>query len=212
MFKKDLDLIWELHSEFRFGSPLLDAGGLECPTIADYDISAKKAYKVKLNLGGIDRDVVVPHEVQTDRYVALRRPWSFIDSKYVIENPVITGRMIEDLPAIHPNKFATVIMVSVLEHVSNPYKVSDALFAITKPGGYLIDSTPFLFPHHPSPEDNFRFSPEALKRIHESSGFKWIRGGFHVNYLTTEGVGDTNPERPLAPQAIMASYALCQKP
>ena len=89
--------------------------------------------------------------------------------------------------------------------------VSNALFEILKPGGYLINSTPFLFPYHPSPEDNFRFSPKALQNIHESSGFKWIEGDFHINYSSKLGIGDTNPQNYGAPQSIIASYALCQK-
>jgi len=103
-------------------------------------------------------------------------------------------------------------MVSVFEHVKNPYVVSNALFDIISPGGYLFNSAPFLFPYHPSPEDNFRFSPNALKTIHESSGFEVLQSDFHVNYKTTDGVGDTNPNNYRAPQAIMASFALCRKP
>jgi len=108
--------------------------------------------------------------------------------------------VIENLPDKYPEHFETVIMVSVFEHVDNPYKVSDALFKIIKPGGYLINSTPFIFPYHPSPEDNWRFSPIALKRIHESSGFEWLEGDFHIKINTGDGVGDLNPERYAEPQ------------
>ena len=78
-------------------------------------------------------------------------------------------------------------MVSVFEHVDNPYVVSDALYKILRPGGFLINSTPFLFPHHPSPEDNFRYSPEALRKIHTQSGFEWLEGDFHINYSSKQG-------------------------
>jgi SAM-dependent methyltransferase len=112
----------------------------------------------------------------------------------------------------YPNKFNLVILVSVFEHVDNPYKASDSIFAIMKPGGYLFNSTPFLFPHHPSPEDNFRYSPKALRSIHTDSGFEWLEGDFHAKYRSSAGIGDTNPERMLDPQALMFSYALCRKP
>ncbi|MEK6832859.1 MAG: methyltransferase domain-containing protein [Nanoarchaeota archaeon] len=211
MFKKDLDLVKELHKKYNFLAPLIDAGGMESPTIADYEISIRKAYRQTIKLNGIDREVVVPHEEQKDRYVNIKRPWSFIDPNYIIENPEYGGSFIEDLPKKYNNYFNTIIMVSVFEHVNNPYKISDCLFQILKPGGYLFNSTPFLFPHHPSPEDNFRFSPVALRRIHESSGFKWLEGDFHINYPVNAGIGDTNPARYLQLQPMMVSYALCRK-
>jgi SAM-dependent methyltransferase len=211
MFKKDIDLIKKLHERFSFKEPLLDAGGLISPTIADYDISARKALPVRITEDGQPRTVKIPHADQNDRYLKINRPWDFIDSEYLILNPDHGDPYIEDLPSKYPQYFSTVIMVSVFEHVNNPYKVSDALFQIIRPGGYLINSAPFLFPYHPSPEDNFRFSPIALKRIHESSGFTWIEGDFHINHSTKEGIGDTNPLNYGAPQAIMASYALCRK-
>jgi len=211
MFKKDIDIVRELHSKFGFSGRLVDVGGLEHPVIADYDISVKKALKVNVTDERGTREVKVPHGYQEDRYVKMSRPWSFIDPGYVILNPEKGDPFIEQLPQTYPNYFETVIMVSVFEHVNNPYEVSDALYRIIKPGGYLFNSTPFLFPYHPSPEDNFRFSPLALKRIHEKSGFKWIQGDFHINYSSKDGIGDTNPKNYGAPQPIMASYALCRK-
>lgn len=211
MFKKDIDLILKLHQKYNFQTPLLDAGGLENPTIADYDISANKAIPVMVTDDGNPRIVKVPHVNQNDRYLKISRPWNFIDTNYLILNPDHGDPFIEDLPEKYPEKFSTVILVSVFEHVNNPYVVSDALYKIITPGGYLINSTPFLFPYHPSPEDNFRYSPLALKRIHESSGFTWLEGDFHINHTTKEGIGDTNPQNYGAPQAIMASYALCRK-
>lgn len=211
MFKKDIDLIKRLHTEYGLTGPLLDAGGLENPAIADYEISAKKAIEIQVSCGTGSRAVRVPHHVQDDRYVKIRRPWEFIDPNYLILNPEAGGPFIEDLPALYPEKFSTVITVSVFEHVNDPYKVSDAIFKIVSPGGYFINSAPFLFPYHPSPEDNWRFSPIALRRIHERSGFTWIEGDFHIKHSTLEGIGDTNPGNFLAPQAVWASYSFCKK-
>jgi SAM-dependent methyltransferase len=212
MFKKDIDLVKYLHSKYGLQGPLLDAGGLESPTIADYDISVAKALRLNLTLEQHRWAVVVPHPIQNDRYLAIKRPWGFVDQNYVILNPEYGDPVIEELPVLYSEQFNTVILVSVFEHVSNPYLVSDALFKLLKPGGYLINSAPFQFPYHPSPEDNFRYSPVALRRIHESSGFTWIEGDFHVNYLSSAGVGDTNPNNYGAPQSIIASYAFCRKP
>jgi SAM-dependent methyltransferase len=208
MIMEDIELVRRLHAKYRFEAPAVDLGGLETPNVADYEVSVRKA--VEVQAGG--RMVKVPHEHQNDRYRQVHRPWSFIDASYSIINPEYGHPPIEALPDLHPNRFSLAIMVSVFEHVENPYKVSDAIFRILKPGGYLFNSTPFLFPYHPSPEDNFRFSPKALERIHASSGFRHLEGGFHAEYRSSEGVGDTNPARYLDPQAMSFAFALVRKP
>ncbi len=213
MFKLDLDKVRELHQKHGLQGPLLDAGGVANPTIADYEISkAKAVQRIAPDRDEADVLVTVPHSNQNDRYLNLRRPWEFIDKDYLILNPDDGQPWIEDLPKQYSQAFNTVILVSVLEHTNNPYKVSDALFAILKPGGWLFNSVPFLFPYHPAPEDNWRFSPLTLRRIHEQSGFEWIEGDWHVNYSTKDGIGDSNPLNYGAPQAIMACYALCRRP
>jgi len=215
MFKKDIELIHSLNAKYGFQPPLLDAGGLEKPVIADYEISIAKALSLTLTIGDNRQwEVKIPHPEQGDRYLAITRPWTFIDADYRILNPEYGHPLIEGFAMIpeYANHFGTIIMVSVFEHVENPYVVSDAVYQLLKPGGYLINSTPFLFPYHPSPEDNFRYSPEALKNIHQKSGFEWLEGDFHINYSSKQGIGDTNPANYGAPQSIMVSYALCRKP
>jgi len=208
MFKADIDKVKELHTKYGFKGPLLDAGGLSHPCIADYSISAAKALEVTVG----DRTVKIPHPVQGDRYLNISHPWSFIDQAYKIENPEEGGVFIEQLPHRYSESFNTVIMVSVMEHVKNPFEISDCIYKILKPGGLLFNSTPFIFPYHPSPEDNYRFSPQGLKYVHESSDFEILEGDFHLKIDTGAGVGDTNPERYGQPQAIWASYILCRKP
>ena len=87
MFFKDIELIKELHQKYSFKASLLDAGGLENPTIADYDISIAKAITVNLKLDGFSWAIKTPHPNQNDRYHEINRPWKFIDQNYVILNP-----------------------------------------------------------------------------------------------------------------------------
>lgn len=203
----------ELHAKYNFVGPLLDAGGVANPTIADYEISKAKAVTASaFDSSDVEVSVVIPHSVQTDRYLSMSRPWEFIDKGYLILNPDDNQPFIEDLPLRYSEAFNTVILTSVLEHVRDPYECSDALFAILRPGGFLFNSVPFLFPYHPAPEDNWRFSPVALRRIHERSGFEVLEADWHVTYSTLDGIGDTNPQNYGAPQAIQACYALCRKP
>jgi SAM-dependent methyltransferase len=208
MLMEDIDLVRKLHARYQFRGPVADLGGFDAPNVAEYQISMRKAIEVEV--GG--RKVKVPHPEQNDRYRVIERPWSFLDPLYRAINPEYGHPPIEELPIGFPDHFGMAIMVSVFEHVENPYKVSDAIFRILKPGGYLFNSTPFIFPYHPSPEDNFRYSPKALERIHRESGFEYLEGGFHAIFRSSEGVGDTNPERYLDPQGMSFSYALVRKP
>lgn len=209
MIMEDIELMQRLHARYQFHGPAVDLGGLEVPSIADYAHSKRKA--IEVDAGG-GRKIKVPHPEQNDRYRQMPRPWSYIDKDYMILNPEYGHPPIEELPKIFQDHFNLAIMVSVFEHVENPYVVSDAIFKIIKPGGYLFNSTPFQFPYHPSPEDNFRYSPKALERIHKASGFEWVEGAFHGQYRSSDGVGDTNPERYLDPQSMSFSYALVRKP
>ncbi len=209
MWKKDIDVIKRLHEELHFQRPLLDVGGLENPCIADYDISAKKAHRVSVQLDGQPRNIVVPHVNQTDRYVNITRPWSFIDSHYRILNPEYGDPGIEDLPKFYSEAFNTVVLVSVLEHVIDPFECSHALFQILRPGGYLFTSVPFMFPIHDT-RDNWRFSPEALKTIYIKSGFEHIEGDYHVQYSMNDGIG--NLHNPNESQPVLGCFAICRKP
>jgi hypothetical protein len=53
----------------------------------------------------------------------------------------------------------------VLEHLDNPYKVVEGLYACTRPGGQSLHMIPFMFPFHASPADYFRFTHEGVKRL-----------------------------------------------
>lgn len=208
MWYKDYELMLRLHTKYKFKSPLLDAGGLEMPCIADYEISKKKAYRSTLQVGSHIRNIVVPHENQRDRYRSIHRPWNFIDKDYLILNPENGDPLIEELPYLYTEKFNMVIVVSVFEHVTDPFKCSDAIFRILKPGGYLFNSTPFLFPIH-DVVDNWRYSPRALQYMHEQSGFQWLEGDYHINYKSTDGIGDYHNADEV--QSIIGCYALCRK-
>ena len=87
MFKKDIELVYSLNSRYGFQPPLLDAGGLEKPVIADYEISVAKALSLVLTADNRQWEVKIPHPEQGDRYLAIARPWTFIDQDYQILNP-----------------------------------------------------------------------------------------------------------------------------
>jgi SAM-dependent methyltransferase len=60
-----------------------------------------------------------------------------------------------------------VACVSVLEYVPAPQRLVDEAFRVLKPGGLIYLSAPFVFPHHPPPDDLFRFSFQGLRKLAE---------------------------------------------
>ena len=58
-----------------------------------------------------------------------------------------------------------------LEHTDHPWRVVTECFRVTKPGGRCILTAPFLFPHHSSPHDYFRFSHEGLASLATDAGY-----------------------------------------
>lgn len=68
----------------------------------------------------------------------------------------------------------------VLEHVEgSPFKAFEESVRVVKEGGYVVHTTCFMNPIHGSPNDYWRFSPDALRlmavdcdlRIHDCGGW-----------------------------------------
>ncbi|MGB6874133.1 MAG: class I SAM-dependent methyltransferase [Dehalococcoidia bacterium] len=64
---------------------------------------------------------------------------------------------------IRDESFDTVLCTEVLEHLSDPFKGLHELVRVTKHGGMIILSAPFLYGVHESPCDYFRFTGSCLR-------------------------------------------------
>jgi SAM-dependent methyltransferase len=73
----------------------------------------------------------------------------------------------------------------VLEHCPYPEKTLTEIHRVLKPEGVLFITVPFIWMLHETPYDEYRYTPFALKRIVESSGFKIIElsalGGWNAS-------------------------------
>lgn len=86
-----------------------------------------------------------------------------IDASYPAVN-------ILDLP-FSDREFDAVVSDQVLEHVKgDPQLAVDETFRVLKPNGFVLHTTCFINPIHDSPDDFWRFSPEALKLLVEKHG------------------------------------------
>ena len=68
-----------------------------------------------------------------------------------------------------------VLMTEVLEHCAEPGAVLKEAARVLRPGGFLFITTPFIWPIHAIPHDEYRFTPFALERLLTEAGFADLR-------------------------------------
>jgi|GEM_PF-3407384 len=78
---------------------------------------------------------------------------------------------VQAMPAIPDGHFGTVICTEVLEHVRRPDLAAAELLRVTRPGGTLIVSVPFLYHFHPCPLDLRRFTHQGLSELVKDAGW-----------------------------------------
>ena len=64
-------------------------------------------------------------------------------------------------------KFELALIMSVLEHVKDPFKVVEEIKNILKPNGYVYITVPFFYPEHTGRNqlDYWRFTLSGLKML-----------------------------------------------
>lgn len=89
-------------------------------------------------------------------------------------------------------QFETAFGTEVLEHCPRPEMILNEVNRILKPGGVLFFTVPFLWPLHEVPHDEYRYTPFALKRFLEETGFENIdikaTGGWHASMAQMLGL------------------------
>ena len=177
MFWDDIVLVTEQVEKHGLRQPFVDLGGMIRPCIADYSLTRDSGE-------------------QGDRFTYLgQRPFDHIDPEYEIFNPDKGSLLIEDLPYSNREAFGTALCLNVLEHVENPFRVFAALYQIMKPDSLLVVSTVFCFPHHPSPNEFWRFTPECLQYLAQNAGFTVLEGGWRLDVPAEWGILDLQTQR-----------------
>jgi SAM-dependent methyltransferase len=102
-------------------------------------------------------------------------------------------------PAGDEGTFDVVICEQVIEHVVDPFLAVRNLRALTRPGGHLVLSTPFLIRVHELPaygmRDYWRFTPSGMRRLLESGGWEVGEIGAWGNRRCVVGNLDRWPAR-----------------
>lgn len=90
------------------------------------------------------------------------------------ERLVYPGFDLTDPPA-NADRYDVVLCEQVLEHVTDPWKATQTLFDLCRPGGYVVVSTPFLVKVHEAPGDYWRFTVDGLRILLTSAGLEVVR-------------------------------------
>jgi SAM-dependent methyltransferase len=73
--------------------------------------------------------------------------------------------------ALPDEKFDTLLVTDVLEHISNPRLLWSEMARVLKPMGKLILGVPFLYRVHDAPHDYYRYTEYKLRLFCEDNGF-----------------------------------------
>lgn len=89
-------------------------------------------------------------------------------------------------------RFDSSMATEVLEHCPDPEIVLKEVYRVLKPGGYFFFTVPFIWNLHEVPNDQYRYTPFALQRHLENSGFSDIEvkasGGWHASMAMMLGL------------------------
>jgi len=88
--------------------------------------------------------------------------------------PDIITNLEEGIP-MEANKFDYVMCFNLLEHIYNHQKVVNECQRVLKPNGTLLGTVPFIMHYHADPDDYYRYTHQALKKIFQKANFKEIK-------------------------------------
>lgn len=111
-------------------------------------------------------------------------------------------------------EFDAILMINVLEHLYNYDFALQEASRVLKAGGQMICVVPFFINLHPSPNDYFRFTKQALEKIFSSFNFKDVsinelgKGFFIARYYLLQRFLPPFLDYLFRPLAKLAEYKL----
>lgn len=106
--------------------------------------------------------------------------------------------------------FDIVIAHQVWEHLDRPYKATQNVLKMVRPGGYFYISVPFFVPFHAAPVDNSRWSARGLKNLLIEAGFP--ESGIEADQWGNRHAAKRNLELPWPPEYNRAVDDLTNDP
>ena len=71
-------------------------------------------------------------------------------------------------------EFDTVLLSDVLEHIPEPQQLCNEMARILRPGGVCLMNTPFFYWLHEIPNDYYRFTEFAIRKLLENASFEIV--------------------------------------
>lgn len=100
----------------------------------------------------------------------------------------LTGDFEEINEALDGARFETIFCLSVMEHCEQPFRMSENISRLLKPGGKLCLSVPFAWQFHGYPSDYWRFTHEGVKKL-----FPDLEFDLKLGISTSSQIGDEKP-------------------
>lgn len=108
----------------------------------------------------------------------LDKDYYTLDKNYIIADKNHFALDLHDLSSVKL-KFDLILLMNVLEHVENPFKVVDQVNNILADNGYLFFSSPFFYPIHKAINlvfsDYWRFTDDGIKILFKMLRPLWIK-------------------------------------
>jgi SAM-dependent methyltransferase len=101
-----------------------------------------------------------------DNGAGLREQWFENVINYEIVNYPSTDVVgIGEVLPFKSESFDAIFSLAVLEHVKDPFKCSEEILRVLKPGGILVAVVPFLQPYHGYPDHYYNMTSNGLKNL-----------------------------------------------
>lgn len=100
------------------------------------------------------------------------REIDFVD--FFSSEPGIIQLNLEEPFDIKENSYDFLLMFNVMEHIYNYRNLMNEAVRVLRPGGVMHGLVPFMWHFHPDPNDYFRFSEQALKKVLEENNVRKV--------------------------------------
>lgn len=81
-------------------------------------------------------------------------------------------------------EFGAVLLTEVLEHVTDPALVLSELARVTRPGGRILITVPFVGELHEEPHDFYRYTSHGLRMLLDGAGYTDVEVGPLTGWFT----------------------------
>ena len=111
-------------------------------------------------------------------------------------------------------EFDSLLCTEVLEHCTDPQRLTREMWRVLRPGGYALITAPMVYHHHEEPWDYQRLTRYGMQWVAGQAGFsvEWIqpRGGVYTTALfgVYGALGQTLSRRPFSDLLLWCMWPL----